>query len=104
MNLFDLPDRVLDEEICETLTRNEGIRIERIVSFGQVSPLGFWYDQEDDEWVALIQGEAKIEWEGGSVMKLRAGDALVIPAHEKHRVAFTSSDPPCIWIAVFYKK
>ena len=75
-------------------------RIERIVSRGQASPAGFWYDQDQDEWVALLQGKACLKWDDGSQSELVEGDWVLIPARRKHRVEWTSCDPPCIWLAV----
>jgi len=75
------------------------VRIERIVSAGQVSG---WYDQEEAEFVALLEGGAAIEYGDGSVMNLKKGDTLLIEPHVRHRVAFTSVNPPCIWLCVFY--
>ena len=100
MNLYDIPALLPVDELVETLAGGPGVTIERIVSSGQASPPGFWYDQEKDEWVALLQGSAVLEYAGGRSLTLRAGDGLLIPAHEKHRVAWTSADPPCIWLAV----
>ncbi|MDD3513285.1 MAG: cupin domain-containing protein [Synergistaceae bacterium] len=100
-NLAGLPANLPDEEIFEELLRTPSFRMERIVSSGQASPPGFWYDQEEDEWVALLQGEAALEFEDGSADKLRSGDWVFLPAHMRHRVASTSLEPPCIWLAVF---
>ncbi len=65
------------------------------------TPTGKRYDQDRDEWVVLIQGEAELQYENGEKLRLIAGDHVLIPAHVRHRVAFTSKEPPCIWIAVF---
>ena len=100
-NLAGLPANLPDEEIFEELLRTPSFRMERIVSSGHASPPGFWYDQEEDEWVALLQGEAALEFEDGSADKLRSGDWVFLPAHIRHRVASTSLEPPCIWLAVF---
>ena len=100
-NLAGLPANQPDEEIFEELLRTSSFRVERIVSTGQASPPGFWYDQEKDEWVALLQGEAALEFEDGSAETLRSGDWIFLPAHMRHRVASTSKEPPCIWLAVF---
>lgn len=102
-NLFVPVERTDEEflEVLEDLENLSGLRVERIVSEGHASPEGFWYDQGDPEWVALIQGAAELEFEDGRRRPLKAGDWLTIPAHERHRVAYTSSDPPCVWIAVF---
>jgi len=100
MNLFDLPKILPADELFEPLLPDRGVLIERIISTGQVTPEGDWYDQERDEWVVLLQGEAAISYEDGRVLELRPGDCVLIPAHERHRVERTSSDPPCIWLAV----
>jgi len=100
MNLFHLPGDLSDEEISEDLIPDRGVRIERIVSTGQSSPPGFWYDQPRDEWVALLQGRAILAFEDGRRRELVAGDWVLIPARERHRVEETSTAPPCIWLAV----
>ncbi len=100
-NLFDLPEPLPDNEEFTELLRSKNLRIERIVSSGQTTPDGQWYDQDEDEWVALIQGEAVLEYENGEQQRLSAGDHILLPAHCRHRVAFTSTNPPCIWLAVF---
>ena len=89
----------LGHEVFETLVSGD-ILIERIISTGQTTPEGEWYDQKKDEWVILLQGEAKLLFEEGSDVKMVKGDYLFIKAHEKHRVIHTSVDPPCIWLAV----
>ena len=99
-NLFTLPSPLPSEELFEPLIPDHGILIERIVSTGQTTPEGAWYDQDRDEWVALLQGEATITYEDGLSTDLRPGDCLLIPAHVRHRVTHTSADPPCIWLAV----
>ncbi len=99
-NLFALPAALPEHELFEPLATGNGIVIERIISVGHVTPEGEWYDQERDEWVVLLQGRASIEYEHGGQIDLLPGDWVTIPAHEKHRVASTSSEPPCIWLAV----
>lgn len=100
MNIYALPAPLPAEELAEPLIPDRGVLIERIVSSGQTSPPGFWYDQERDEWVVLLQGRAELAYTDGRHVKLAAGDTLFLAAHERHRVEFTSSDPPCIWLAV----
>jgi len=100
-NLFLLPVPLPEEEVVEVLSRREGVRIERIISTGQSSPADFWYDQTEDEWVLLLQGSATLQWDDGSLTNLSTGDWLLIPARKKHRVDQTSTNPPCIWLAVF---
>jgi cupin 2 domain-containing protein len=100
---YDIPADVSGGEVATALLEHGALRIERICSAGQVSPPGFWYDQEEHEWVSLLQGQAKIEMQDGSIRNLSPGDHLFLPAHTRHRVAFTSADPVCIWLAVFWK-
>jgi cupin 2 domain-containing protein len=99
--LHDIP-RAFAQEVVTTLVASEHVRIERIVSHGQDSPEGFWYDQDEHEWVAVIQGAATLEFENEEV-KLGPGDCLSIPAHRRHRVAWTTPDGPTVWLAVFYR-
>lgn len=103
MNLFVIPILPLHEELVEPLVTERGISIERIISTGHSSPEGFWYDQKKDEWVALLQGEAWLSWENGKSLHMKSGDWVLIPAGERHRVDWTSEDPPCIWLAVHGK-
>lgn len=100
-NLFLIPNKLPQEEWVEKLVDREDLRVERIISSGQSSPVGLWYEQPEDEWVSLLQGKAIIEWQGGEFTELSAGDCLLIPAGEKHRVDRTSSVPACIWLAIF---
>lgn len=99
-NIFDLPSSLPKEELFESIVSTDQILIERIISTGQSTPSGEWYDQDKDEWVILLQGEAILSYEDGSQVKLTAGDYIFIPAHQKHRVEYTSSEPNCIWLAV----
>ena len=100
MNLFHpLPDD-LTEEVFTELLRQDAIRIERIVSHGHASPEDFWYDQDEHEWVLLLEGEAGIAFADGRQVHLTRGDTLSLPARTRHRVVFTSR--PAIWLAVFY--
>lgn len=100
MNLLSgLPDASA-AEVFTTLLARPGIRIERIVSMGQTTPEDAPYDQPHDEWVLLLAGEARLWIEGAGEHGLTPGDALLIPAHVRHRVTWTSSAPPAVWLAV----
>jgi cupin 2 domain-containing protein len=99
-NLWALPDPLPTTEWFETLLQTALVRVERIVSTGQVTPPGEWYDQEADEWVVLLQGQATLEYADGRQQALTAGDYVFLPAHCRHRVAYTSHQPPCIWLAI----
>ncbi len=101
-NLFaDIPDD-LPEELVETLLRSGAVRIERIVSKGHRSSDGFWYDQDQCEWVVLLKGKARLQFEGGEALELGPGDYLTIPAHRRHRVEWTDPDTETVWLAVHY--
>lgn len=99
-NLFEIPYIPENAEISEALLPDKGILIEKIVSAGQASPPGFWYDQDRDEWVVLLQGLARLEWEDGRMKDMEPGDWIFIPSHEKHRVDWVSDEKECIWLAV----
>lgn len=102
--LHDAIPAALEEELVDVLARGNETRIERIVSRGQASPDGFWYDQEEDEWVIVLAGAAKLRFEeNGQRIKLTPGDYLHIPAHARHRVDWTDPHQDTIWLAVFYK-
>jgi cupin 2 domain-containing protein len=88
------------EEFC-TLFENASVRIERIVSHHHSSPPGFWYDQDNEEWVIVLRGEATIEFQGGEFVEMKAGDYVEIPRHVKHRVARTSEKT--VWLAAHIK-
>lgn len=101
--LADLPGE-LPEELFETLLQTPSVRIERIVSTGQASPPGFWYDQEEHEWILLLRGSALLRFDDEAApVALQPGDCLNIPAHRRHRVEETSSDQPTVWLAIFYR-
>ena len=100
-NLFDdLPDPSPDER-TEDLARATGFRVERIVSHGQASPVDSWYDQDRAEWVAVVAGRAWLEIEGQqNPIELAPGDWVHLPAHCRHRVAWTDPDQATVWLAV----
>ena len=86
-------------ERFEDLLKGSGaFRVERIVSGGQATPDGEWYDQDWDEWVAVLEGSARLRAADGGEVDLRRGDTLFLPRHVRHRVVSTSA--PCVWLAV----
>jgi cupin 2 domain-containing protein len=103
-NLFSgLATRSL-EELFNTLLEVPGLRIERIVSHGHASPEGFWYDQAQHEWVLLLSGAARIRFADESqAIEMKPGDFVNIPAHQRHRVDWTTPDEPSVWLAVHYE-
>ena len=98
-NIFKLPEFPLPEELTTILVESDNVRIERIVSTGQVSD---WYDQSATEFVVLLEGNAVIEYDKGKTVTMSRGDTLIINPHERHKVSYTSSNPPCIWLCFFY--
>lgn len=89
-------------EIAQTMISARGVRLERIVSHGQASPAGFWYDQDEAEWVMVLSGNARLAIEGETEERiLGPGDAVFLPAHCRHRVAWTDPDQPTVWVALF---
>ena len=101
ISLTEFLPEVLNEEVFETLLSRPGIRLERILSKGQKTPEGTWYEQSEDEWVLLIQGRAQLCIEGqNELVHLAAGDSLWLPAQCRHRVAWTDPNAHCIWLAL----
>lgn len=100
-NIFaDVPGALVNEQVL-TLASPANVGIERIVSTGQASPPGFWFDQAWTEWVIVLSGSAGLRLEGEEQARtLRAGDYIEIPAHLKHRVDWTDATRPTIWLAV----
>ncbi|NEX14117.1 MAG: cupin [Prosthecochloris sp.] len=94
----------LSKEVIEDLVRSSTVRIERIVSNGHSSPESGWYDQEDSEWVVVLQGSGAILFESGEEVVLNVGDSINISARTKHRVLWTDRQRPTIWLAVFYRE
>jgi len=103
-NLYDeLPLTREAEERFETLLEKPGVRIERIISSGQASPPGFWFEQEQTEWVVLLQGSAGLRFDDeDEVRELKPGDWLLIAAHRRHRVEWTDLQQPTVWLAVHF--
>ncbi|MCK9988223.1 MAG: cupin 2 domain-containing protein [Azoarcus sp.] len=97
-NLLDRLPPPGGDESFDTLFERAGTRIERIVSHGHASPPGFWYDQEQAEWVIVVQGEAVLAFADGERREMRAGDWVTIAPHRRHRVE--STGPATVWLAV----
>ena len=98
-----LPASPFADEIVDVLFERRGLRVERIVSTGQTTPQGQWYDQESDEWVLVVKGAARLMIEGeAKERELGEGDYLLLPAHCRHRVTWTRAEPPTVWLAIFF--
>jgi cupin 2 domain-containing protein len=102
-NIWAAIPEQLPAELTEILAGSQEVTIERIVSRGHCSAEGFWYDQDHNEWVLLLKGQASLSFEGqAATVELTAGDYLNIPAHVRHRVVWTVEDTETIWLAVKY--
>ena len=103
-NIFgNIPAELPDELFEEIIAGNE-FRMERIISYNHHSPEGFWYDQDENELVLLLQGSAGLSFEGADKsVVLRPADYIVIPKHLRHRVEWTDPDQKTVWLALFYK-
>ena len=103
-NLFNNLRTDDSAEILREIVETDAVRIERIISKGQASPPGFWYDQPRNEWVVVLQGKARLLLEGDDgPLEMGPGDYLDIPAHCRHRVEWTDPERPTIWLAVHYE-
>ena len=101
-NLFaDLPSN-FPNELFTTLLEASNRCIERIVSHGQASPEGFWYDQDKSEWLMILKGTARLGIED-QIVDMKRRDIINIPAHQRHRVEWTTPDEPTIWLALYYE-
>jgi len=104
-NLFkEIPD-IMKEEFVETVlsSKCKSIRIERIISRGHTSPAGFFYDQDENEWIIVLKGKAIVSFTvSGKIYELAEGDYINIPAHTRHRVEWTEEKGETVWLAVFY--
>ncbi|MGA9574952.1 MAG: cupin domain-containing protein [Lysobacterales bacterium] len=103
-NLFNSIPGDGAEEVFDQILNSDSVRIERIISRGHTSPANGWFDQEEEEWVMVLQGSGKILFENGQEFLLGAGDNLLISAHQKHKVTWTDPAGVTIWLAVFFRR
>lgn len=103
MNLLKEIPTALPTEVFETILSADNLRIERIISRGHTTPADEWYDQDEHEWVLILQGAGELTFEDGSTVRLNVGDYLLLPAHQKHRVSWTDPTLETIWLALFYR-
>lgn len=71
------------------------VKIERIVSSALPEPEV--YQQEQDEWVVLLRGQADL-YLADQTLTLTEGDYVFIPRGAPHRVTRTA--PGTVWLAV----
>ena len=102
-NLFMEPPFSARREVFDTLLETTSFRLERILSSGEATPPGDWYDQDTNEWVVLLRGSAGLLFEGEPAVRvLSPGDHLLIPAHRRHRVEWTDPKVKTVWLALHY--
>jgi len=102
-NIFSGIKNQSPEEIFETIIKTNQCKIERIISSGQSTEKGKWYDQDVDEWVIVLKGSAGLLFESNNVkIIMKPGDYVNIPAHQKHRVEWTDANEETIWLAIYY--
>jgi len=101
-NIFNNVPKKLQEELFENILTKDSIKIQRIISKGHITPKDEWYNQDNDEWVIVLQGEAILSFKDSDDVRLKSGDYINILAHTKHRVSWTLPDEETIWLAVFY--
>ncbi len=102
-NIFTNIPLTIKEELFEKLINGKNFFLERIISDGHASPENFWYDQEQNEFIMLLSGGAELFYDNGKSFKLKPGDYMIIPSHQKHRVNKTSVNEKTIWLALHYK-
>ncbi|MDP8227170.1 MAG: cupin domain-containing protein [Candidatus Celaenobacter polaris] len=102
-NLFEKIPANLEEEYFEKLLKNEHFSLERIISEGQITPIGTWLCEDTNEWVILLSGSAKIQFKlSGSTLSLHPGDHFTIPAGTYHRVEWTDPNAKTVWLAMHF--
>ena len=99
-NLYEKIPKKLYKELFNKIISEKGIKIERIVSRKHITPKGKWYNQNKNEFVLVLKGNAKLRFEKNKIINVKKGDYIIIPAHLKHRVEKT--DKETIWLVVFY--
>lgn len=103
-NIYHFIPQSLERELFQDIVKADDIRIERIISQGHSSPDHGWYDQDENEWVIVLQGSGTLIFEDGSSATLQKGDYINIPAHKRHKVSWTDPDNITVWLAVSYKQ
>jgi cupin 2 domain-containing protein len=103
-NIFNTECEIdFSKEVSIELLKNNNCLIEKIISTGQATNENEWLEEDKDEWVILMQGDSELEFFNGKKYKMKAGDYLLISSNTKHRVVSTSTNPPCIWLAIHIK-
>ncbi len=100
-NFFAIESLGLNEETINEIFTAKNVRIEQIVSRGQITPQNEFYDQEEAEWVIILEGSGELTYADGSVVSLKKGEYHYIPPHAKHRVTYTEN--PTLWLCIFFQ-
>jgi len=103
-NIFDFSLESVDAEVFEDIVKSEHVRVERTLSKGHSSPKDGWYDQDENEWVIVLQGNGRLVFDDGTEIELDAGDHVNLSAHKRHRVVWADPDNVTVWLAVFTSK
>jgi len=103
-NIYEDENIDLKDEYFEGLLKQNGFRLERIISKGHVSKNDFWYDQDEDEFVLLLKGSAKLLFENNDIIELKEGDYIIIPKHFKHKVIYTDTENKTFWLTCYFKE
>lgn len=104
-NIFQPLAAPSTEEVVDELASGNEFKLERIVSTGQMTPAGEWYDQDTDEWVLLLSGAAKLLFDDGKeALDLQPGNFVHIPAHQRHRVEWTDPECETVWLALHFRQ
>ena len=92
----------LTNEVFETLVQSSHCKIKRIISLGQVTPKNEYYEQNEDEFVIVLQGAATLLFlDTQKTMEMKSGDYVFIPAGVKHRVQWCDTKVQTIWLAIY---
>lgn len=98
-------------ERFDTLCQQAGMTLQRVVS-----PAGYrgseaeWYDQDQEEFVLVLQGRGALQLDGQLAddqpreIVLNPGDFLHLPAHQRHRVAWTDPLHPTVWLTLHFSE
>ena len=99
--LLDIPNKI-NEEIFQELAKTKNCKIQRIISRNHKTPKNKWYDQTENEFIIILQGNAEILFKTEKSVIMKEGDYLNIPSHVKHRVEKTSDKEETMWLAIHY--
>ena len=99
--LKNIPD-ASEDEVFENLFCDKKLRVERIVSKGQTTADDYWYDQNSNEFVVVLQGCGIVLFDDKREFKLKKGDSLLIKSYQRHKVIFTDKTEETLWLAFFW--